>query len=155
MFTFVVAVIDLNDPRDLKITVQSTVDIPGMTDIYCNAYPDAQITGSPFGDIKSNYSASPLSGSNAVTPPMGAVGRRMSAHQSTTKSHNPFGPPVVAISTWEVLIGFESARNCELVAQHIMTSRYCFVDQFNLVQFIAIYVESACVRQDWTTLGLS
>ena len=37
---------------------------------------------------------------------------------------NPFEPPIVSMSTFEISIGFESAKNCEIVAQHITASRY-------------------------------
>jgi hypothetical protein len=118
-----VAMIDKADPRDLRVLVQSSSAIPGMNEVSCNAFPSSSALSSPFKDLRPNYSLSPISGNNlspqgAAAGPRGGQGARRPSPPA-----DPFGPPIVSLSTWEVSIGFESAKNCEIVAQHITTSR--------------------------------
>ena len=124
-YNTVVAIIDKNDPRDLRILVQSTAPIAGMNEVSCNAFPSTSAPTSPFKDLRSNYSVSPISGAN-VTPQGGMAANRI----KKDSNRDPFSPPLVAISTWEVSVGFESAKNCEIVAQHITASRYFFLVLF-------------------------
>lgn len=113
--------IDKNDPRDLRILVQSSTPIAGTTEVSCNAFPSSSEPSSPFKDIRPNYSVSPISGS-ALTP-LGVGAANAASRLRKDTGGDPFSPPIVSISTWEVSVGFESAKNCEIVAQHITTSR--------------------------------
>lgn len=119
-----VAFVDQNDPRDLRILVQSTTPIAGMNEVSCNAFPSASAPHSPFKDIRSNYSISPISGSLS---PQGFGAANAGLRGRKDAIGDPFSPPIVPASTWEISIGFETAKNSEVVAQHIATSRYLFL----------------------------
>lgn len=116
--------IDKAEPRDLRILVQSSTSIAGMNEVSCNAFPSTSAASSPFKNLRPNYSVSPISGVNLSPYHVTGGGAGAAGRPKKSNDEDPFGPPIVSMSTWEISIGFESAKNCEIVAQHITTSRY-------------------------------
>ncbi len=104
--------------------VQSSIPIAGMSEACSSMYPDMPMGSSPYSDVRSNYTLSPISvGGVSPNPPKADFYQRANQSQSL---YQALAPPLVSTSIWEIAIGFESPKNCEVVAQHIITARFVF-----------------------------